>query len=336
MSVLPEVILQRALRDGLQTIRNSPKLLNTIFYNLSQKQQEDVKEFVLKQPISFYVNYPRTDIKVPAIIMTLQNESEDQTYLGNHMGTTPDYGLPETFSHDVLGSGYTAASISDTSGLPKMVCGPLSLDGASSSSVTLDTGSITAVQEFLETIAPTTSGNFVMYVVSGTGAGYSYSVSQFNSDSIDIEGSFTVQLDNQSVIVIRDGSDTVKTVGEPSRFLNQNSIATRYGVDYGAQYQLEIIAGHQEQALYLYALVKIILISQTPFLEGQGLKALKLSGSDFAPKSDYLPTDVFSRALTLQFTYAFSYVEELITPTRILVKIYPNDEDTLLVADFTI
>ncbi len=39
--------------------------------------------------------------------------------------------------------------------------------------------------------------------------------------------------------------------------------------------------------------------------------ALQMSGSDFAPRSEFLPNEVFQRVMILRFTYPFSFIQEL-------------------------
>ncbi len=335
--ILPEVVLGRALANGFKTLRNDPKIIDTLFKNLTQQQLSNLKNSVLTQPISVAMNYPKVDaLTLPALILTLKNESEAQPFLGNHMGTTPDYGLPEEFGYDMLGTGSTVGSTSDTAGLGKLVSGPLDIESASSSTVTISEDSLAAFTVFVESLHQYNSGSYILYVIEGPGSGYSYPILRITNNTIDIEDSFVVGLTNQSRVAIRDGATVYETVGESSRILGENSVATRSGVNYESLYQLEVLSSSQSEVLYLYALVKAILISQTPFLEGQGIQALKISGSDFAPKSEYLPTDCFARALTLNFTYGFALVEELANPTRIDVIIYPNDEDGLEIATIVI
>jgi hypothetical protein len=54
--------------------------------------------------------------------------------------------------------------------------------------------------------------------------------------------------------------------------------------------------------------LKAILFAQREFLEAQGIMALKLSGTDLAPRSELLPDEIFTRSMTLQFTYPFDFM----------------------------
>ncbi len=254
------------------------------------------------------------------------------------MGSSPDNGLPDEFSHDVLGTETSAGSTSTLKGLGKAVTPALEVESATSTKVFIGTNSLEALSAFTASLSDYNSNNYIVYVVSGPGEGQSKQILRITSTFIDIEGSFSISLTNQSVIVIRDGStvSSFEDVGEPSRMFSTNSITTRMGVNYDAQYQLEVLASNQEQVLFLYAVIKTILISQTYFLESQGIQSLKLSGSDFSPKSEYLPTDVFCRAMTLNFVYAFSFVEEFANPSRIDVIILPNDEFEIPIASINL
>jgi hypothetical protein len=101
------------------------------------------------------------------------------------------------------------------------------------------------------------------------------------------------------------------TYGQPVRSYATNHLGqVRLGANYDGQYQLEILAGNQEEVIYLYTVLKAVLFAQRKFLEAEGIMALKISGTDLAPRSELLPDEVFNRSMTLQFTYPFAFIVE--------------------------
>jgi len=337
MVVIPEIILQKAVVGGLQALKADPRMIDVLFKNVSQRMLADIKAYMLNTSIDWSVNYPRKEqLNVPAIVLILRGETEAQTFLGDHMGSSPENDTPDPdMMIDTLGG--HGASISDLSGMegPPVVQG-LQIDTATATTITIADSS---VDEYQPVFMAMLEGNtYLVYVVSGTGAGQIRTIANVSANSLDITAPLDVLLDSTSVIDIREISTTY-TEGEPSRVFDSSSAYKRVGVHYSTQYQLQILAGHQDEVMYLYSIIKALLLSQRVFLEGQGIMVLKLSGSDFAPRGEYLPSDVFMRVLNLEFTYAFSVLEELEVATSFQVNINPNDLDcnnTVLIGPITI
>lgn len=330
MSVIPEVILHRVLVNGLRKIRKDNRILDTLFRNLDQASLNSMKEVVNKQSISFTINYPRQgQLNTPAIALLLKSEQEAQTFLGDVMGASPHYEMPDTdLSYDTLGG--HGASVSDLSGLPKKLIGPLRVDTATYDEdndytrIRLSDSHITEMGEFLEAPPPCSD----LYVVGGQGAGQKARILNFRSTGLDIDGRFDPQLDSSSLVDVRVAIDTGLAVGEPSRVYDANATnLLRKGANYNVQYQLSIIADHQDEVLFLYTVVKAILFSQKAFMEEQGIMALKISGSDFAPRTEFLPSEVFQRVMTIEFIYPFSYLEEIDVAEGFSVDLTPSDPD---------
>jgi hypothetical protein len=118
-------------------------------------------------------------------------------------------------------------------------------------------------------------------------------------------------------------------VGEPSRVYASDGSYLRKGANFAANYNLHVMAGQQDQVIYLYSAVKALLLSQRAFLESQGVINLRVGGSDFAPRTEFLPDEVFQRMMTLQFTSPFSFLEEQEVFTQIEIN-YQVYGDTIL------
>jgi len=309
MSVVPEIILQRAIIDGFSAIRKNPKIINMLFKNLPVKQQEAIKRFVLDSVIDFSLNYPKTDIKAPAIIMLMRTESESNEYLADVMGAPPHYDMPDAdMEIDTLGG--SAASISSSQGLPDKILGPLNVASMfpHKSAITFTEDSQELINEVFSTRSNWPPMN--LYVVSGAGQGKIYPIVSITSSQLDIEGTFELDLDSTSVVDIRYTEAPEAAYGSPVRAYEYSSGQLRVGANYDSQYQLDILAGNQEEVIYLYTVLKAILFAQRKFLEAQGIMALKISGSDLAPRTELLPDELFTRSMTVQFTYPFSFIVE--------------------------
>jgi hypothetical protein len=298
-------------------------LLDTIFRHLHQDQLAAVKSFILETKIDFSINYPRKDMQVPSLVLLLKNEGEAQTFLGDILGdgSSPFVPDPELMV-DTLGG--HAASTSGSSGLPRKILGPLTVDRQEGSSTIYFEDDQTA---FVEELLENPIGSLKLYVVQGSGAGYVYDVLRIRNDSLDIADTFEVNLDDTSVVDLRVPHDPELAVGEPSRVYQASPSLLRKGVNYEVTYHLQVIAGHQDQVIYLYSVVKALLLSQRVFLESQGIQVMRIGGSDFAPRSEFLPNEVFQRQMTLTFTYPFSFLEEQETFSQLVLDIVPEPVD---------
>jgi len=329
MAVLPEIILQRSIINGMQGIRSDPRIINLLFKNLPEVQQEQIKQYMLTKIIDFNLNYPKTEVKVPAIILLLKTESESNQFLGDLMGVHPNYGMPDQdMAIDTLG-GNGGATISPTAGLPALVLGNLHV---LSQVNMVDTGvrpySVVRFteedQEVLEAFFSENSSwpPLAIHVVSGAGAGQVKIIDSICSDRLDIEGIFEVNCNETSIIDIRLAEDKELAYGQPTRQYDvNNKTQRRIGANYEVQYQLEVLAGSQEEVIYLYCILKAILFAQRDFLEAQGVMALRISGTDLAPRSELLPDEVFTRSMTLQFSYPFDFILEQEAIKRIQITL---------------
>lgn len=326
MPVIPEIIIQKALVQGFQEIKADPRLLDVLFQNMSQQQLADLKAFVVNKPIDFSVNYPKNDaLKTPAIVLILKGESEAETFIGDFAGYND---VDQDMMVDTLGG--HAGSTSDLQGLGEPLIQGLGVASYDDGVVTIEP---THLDDFHDIYDELLSGKcHKIFVVSGTGAGQTALIMRTSSYSLDIQPDFSVDLDSTSVLDIRALPD-VETEGEPSRVYDSSSNYERIGVHYDVQYQLQIVAGHQDEVIYLYSIIKALLLSQRPFLEGQGMMVFKISGSDFAPRGEYLPSDCFMRILNLQFTYPFTFIKELTEPSQLEICVAPNELGSPGIAD---
>lgn len=324
MSILPEFIIQRAIVSGYRQLRKDPRLLDTLFVNLTQQELAAVKDFVLNKNVQFSINYPRTDLKVPALILIMKNESENLPFIGDSMNTVRR--LPPELSYDTIGG--HGGSVTDLKGLPEKILGPLSV-------VTSDDQTVEFADEALASLLENPPGGANLYVISGTGAGQVKQISRIRSNELDIVSTFDPYLDSTSVVDIRSTDTSEMPLGEPSRVYNANNARNlqRRGAQYEVTYHLNVIAGGQDEVVFLYSVLKALLLSQRTLLESQGIIALRISGSDFAPRTEYLPSEVFQRMMVLTFTYPFSFIQELDLPDKFILNVTPEDPETGEICD---
>ena len=324
MSVIPEVVLQKAIVAGFRSIRKDSRLLDAIFRNLNQTQLQSVKDFVLKTPIDFSINYPRKEPSLPSLILLLKSEQEGSAFLNDVMGDSSNFLTPDPeLTYDTLGG--NGASTSGSSGLPVKVAGPLKVASQpDSNTITFQDGEdITHLEKNLLAI-PT--GCLKLYIVGGSGVGEVYDIFDLDEGGVDIIGSFTTTLDSTTVVDIRKADDPEAATGEPSRVYAHDGNYYRKGVNYQVQYNINVLTGHQDETIYLYSTLKALLLSQRTFLESQGIINLKISGTDFAPRTEFLPDEVFQRVMTLSFESPFSFIEELETFNNINVNYWVEDD----------
>lgn len=321
--MIPEILLQRALIRGFKEMREDPRILDTILRNLHQDQLEAAKNMLLTTPVDFNVNFPRKEPTLPSLVLILKGEGEAQAFLGDVMGdrTRLSVPMPELSNDTLLGHG---ASVSGSSGLPVKVAGPLGVaNQTSGNSLLLEEGE--DITHLSNNLLDFPTGCLKLYIVDGAGAGEVYDILSLGPETIRIIGAFSPELDSTSVVDIRKPKDPELAEGEPSRVYSHDGSYLRKGVNYEVNYNLHILSGHQEEILYLYAAVKAILLKQRAFLESQGIINLKMGGTDFAPRTEFLPDEVYQRMMTLQFIAPFDILEEQETYSSIEINYWVED-----------
>lgn len=332
MSIIPEVILQRAIMNGFVAIRKDPRIINVLFKNLPLGQQEAIKKYVLEKVIDFSINYPKTEPKIPSIILLMKSENESQEFLNDLMGAPPNYDMPDQdVEYDTLGG--SGASVSNAGGLPDLVLGNLHILAMSPDRTWI---SFTEPDQEVINEVFSVKPNWPamnLHVVQGAGAGKTYGISRITSSRLDITSTFELDLDSTSVVDIRLTTAPEAAYGSPVRLYESSISQLRIGANYDAQYQLDILAGNQEEVIYLYTVLKAVLFAQRSFLEAQGVMNLRVSGSDLAPRSELLPDETFMRTMTLQFSYPFNFITEQEAAQRIQLVLsttaYPYSETVI-------
>jgi len=334
MSIIPEYILQQVLVRGLRAFREDSTLVAMLFRNLHQDDVAGIQEFLRDHSVDIALNYPAAPISVPSIVITLKNESESQGFLGDLM--QPPRSIQATghpFPMDDLDDPATilgGGSVSDVDLTSGFINTPIRATGATGNTISF------ALQAPFNISDPFEFDNIQLVILEGQGAGQTRDVlnitpnSASRTVSVRVSTAWTVLPNSTSVLSFRT-RDEVGSTGEPSKLFNSQSNIERTGAQYKVSYQLLITGPNPEMALFLYAIVKAIMLININYLLKSGFMNLRLSGTDFVSKPEYLPDLAYSRALIMEFDHSFDvYMEvDAIKKIRLDIGVYdPNVGDS--------
>ena len=230
MSIIPEIIIQRALVDGIRKVRSIPWKSEQLFRSVPRSFSEQFSTLIENTPIDITLNYPREDSQFPCIAILLRAEEETDVFIG-----------------DLLSAGY------DNTGSLFGSEGMFYTEGESSVATSYGLGGITAQAE----------------------------------EIADIPKIF----------------DKAKP-----------KYKERRGSGFSCSYLLQVMTDNQDFTVFLYHLVRYIILSNITMFTVNGMHQLRLSGTDFLPQAAQQPNFVFMRGINMNFLYfADHYVEEGIT-----------------------
>ena len=91
-SMLPEQVIQAVLDQGLKSLKNSPELIEDLFYKLNPQTLADIKTFLSITEIPVRLNFPTDNIVVPLVTILSSSDIEQQNLdvLGDYMAHTFD------------------------------------------------------------------------------------------------------------------------------------------------------------------------------------------------------------------------------------------------------
>lgn len=332
MSLLPEFVLQQVLVKGIRTLREQPDLIDMLLRNLRQEDVNGVRKYVRDNSFDIALNWPSSMVKIPSIIISLKSESESQAFLGNLIqGPTNirETGVP--FPTDELTSpATTLGSGSKTtvgSPIPGILSDPIEVLSSTSTSFSF------AITDEFKVGDPfdVPYGELIAVIREGTGAGQRRRVTEIEVSPItgvkaNISMAWGTNPDTSSIIEFQHSAEFNFT-GEPSKIYKGTDVLERFGAQYKTSYQSLIIGPDQELTIILYALVKAILFINYETLNRNGMINTKMSGTDFAVRSDYFPEDAYQRALIIEFDHTFDvYLKpEVISQISCDVGVYDPD-----------
>jgi hypothetical protein len=264
-----------------------------------------VRDFIDNQTIDIAINYPRSTLKVPAIVILLKSESEFQAFLNDSMGVD----LPDDFSYygeSLAGELIGSTSISDLSGEGKIVFGPLTADGGTNNTIRTLNDEFDSDQF--------TGKNYDVRIVAGLGKGQIRKITGNNANTIMVSQNWVTNPDDTSIFEVRSSADEV--LGQPAKIYDRSKsgqFIERKGGYYTQSYQIQVISNNPESTIFLYAILKAIFTLSRLFMEKHGLINMKMGGTDFLPRAEYLPDFAYMRAINLEFQTSFEIFEDIST-----------------------
>jgi len=297
MSLIPEYIIQQVLVDGINRIRQDRRILDAIFRNLRQVDLQSIWDYVRDNTIDIAINYPDEGLKLPSVVILLRTENESEEFLGDLMQpaeSLASLGIPFPQGAD---KGSTTSV-----GVPaaRVLMSEVRATGGTTNTLTVQVSTMPLFDPFEED----------SYVVTtrGTGAGQRRKILSVSP----VQGADTIVQVTTSWDVVPDDTTYFKVVGEdfpivgePSKVFKPTDVVERLGAHYQAQYQLVVMAENPELVIYLYMIIKGIFFLSTETWIRNGFLNIKLSGTDFIPRSEYLPDRAYQRSLMVDFHYSF-------------------------------
>lgn len=307
MSILPEYILQQTLVRGFRAIREDNRIIGALFRNLRQDDLASLQEYFRDNAIDLSLNYPDSDLKLPAVTILLKSENESDSFLGNLMqdhASLRRTGVP--FHTDELAGdaatvgGGSTGKVTSTS--PAVLMTAVTATGGSATTVTIPAGTFVLYDPFEE--------ESYISIIEGTGEGQTRQVINIDPSGPGGETVITVTPtwnipDATSVVRITRAPDEEGVTGEPSKMFFDQDVLERVGAHYHVVYQALCLGSTPEIAIYLYNIVKAIMFLNVNFLVKQGFLNMTMSGSDFLPRTEFYPGLAYQRALNLEFDYSF-------------------------------
>lgn len=296
MSVVPEYVLQTTIVRGIKQMRNDARLIDQLFKNLDRKAVDQIRLFIKTQAFDLCMNYPRSPLKIPAVVILLKGEKENQAFLGDDMGLD----VPEEFAYDsespdgILGG---TASVTTMSGNPVVVFGPFTAFTGTENTLRIQT------KEWITDQYLTREHN--VRIKQGTGVGQVRKVSGNSPTVLMVSADWKTIPDSTSVFDIVLPPDEV--LGEPSTLYDrsQDPMLERKGGLYDLSYQLQVMGPNPEMTIFLSVIMKAIFTRFRTFLEGQGIINFALSATDFTPRPEYQPDNAYLRAVNMDFIFPF-------------------------------
>lgn len=280
-------------------MREDSRFVDQLFKNLSIGDQQQIRNFVKSNVIELVLNYPRSQLAVPAIVILLKSESESQAFLSDFMGLDD----PEELSYDgdvgdeVLGG---TASLSTMSNQGLIVFGPHRVLSATNNTIKVSD------KTFVPNSYINSNDPFMLHLVAGTGAGQIRGIKATSHNTVMVAPNWQTLPDTTSVFEIRKVAEEV--LGEPAKLYDRRSteFVERKGAYYTNRYQVQLVGNNQESTIYLYVILKAIFTLSRLFMEKQGLINFQMSGTDFVNRPEYIPDYAFMRTMNIEFLHPFS------------------------------
>lgn len=278
--VLPELVIESVIRDGLLNVKATPTIIDSVFAQLgrvynSEKYTGEIAKIktLMNTDIPVVFNYSEVDAKPMCYSIMIGEDSEDKKRA--HLGD--DYGTQET---------------------------------AITSQVALD--ALVVLANIIITAYDSISGKVTCHAATDLTAVYRYMI-LVDAASVEFQiiGAISNETDDKFFFVAP-GSVVDITDFSLIKSSNTTSISTLRGVTGD---QKLVIGTHSKNALttkYLYILLKYFILSRKDDLISRGFYVASYAGSDFNRDSDYVGDKVYTRFLTVSGKIDDVWKQELV------------------------
>lgn len=130
--------------------------------------------------------------------------------------------------------------------------------------------------------------------------------------------------------ILHDRLGYVEISFEPEKGLTEVEVDYQYkskgfdgfGTIFNSQFRIETWTNNGDLTVYMYHLLKWMLLSSRHFLEMQGFDLQTIGGMDFEPAPEYFPEFVYRRALTFEcltihrFGEQFGYIQDVLVTDK--------------------
>ena len=90
MSLLPEIIIQKVLVEGIRELRSEPDKVRQLFRNSPQELVDSFSSLLNETSIDITLSYPREDSQFPCVAIILRGEQESEFFIGDILGAGYD------------------------------------------------------------------------------------------------------------------------------------------------------------------------------------------------------------------------------------------------------
>lgn len=340
MSLMPEFVLQQVIERGFNRFRERNDLIDMLFRNREIEDVNAFREFIRDQSVDIGLNWPDAKMKVPSIVITLKSESESQAFLGELIQSatnvdstgTPFRKEELTAPATVLGGGSTGT----VGRREDVLAGPFTATAGTTNMIMLPSGLRARNGDALNRPdpfePPIDSDGVILVIREGTGAGQRRVVQSIVPQietgvlTVTVTSNFGTAPDATSIVefVIEAHGRDDFVVGESAKLFGPSEAVERLGQQYKVSYQIMIMGPDQELTIFLYTLVKAIMIINLTTLQRHGFIDVKMGGTDFASSPEYYPDLGYTRALIVEFDYTFDVylTAEVISQIRVALDVY--------------
>lgn len=267
--VLPDLVVESVIRDGLANISKNPKIIDNIFasllanYNMRKygaTELEKLKKFIVENQINVVHSFNQIGANVPCYSIQLGNDMEDKraARLGDHDGEELEYFEEdsEEFQDTILVANKIPTAYNANSG-------KLSFD------LTVDLGEVTTNKKFVNSDGE--------YIIVGS------VINTMTERAIFLEKGLDIDISKAGIILSQ---------------LNYK----QYEIN-GVHSDTSILVGvHSKDALttkYMYILLKYFIVSRKKDLIKRCFIASSFQGSDFTRNLEIQGDLVFTRFFTV-------------------------------------